>query len=138
MRFCGSLVDAFIEQVEGNMALVLACTVIKAYEAKNLPIPIKKTYLSFSGEENKVEYFTDENGKKMEKNNVTIRMSSFIPLGISPSSGQKLSELVAIYIANNNGHIDGFTVGETVYDSNVDAYRITTRIYFSEITEKTA
>lgn len=135
MRTTDSLIDAYMTQVEEYILFALTCKVIRAYEATNLPVPIRKVYFSFSGEENKVEYFTDENGKEMEKNDITVRINCFIPIGMPPSESQKLLELACLYLAVNNENIIGFTVGETEYDSDVDAYRITGRINYSSQAE---
>ncbi len=129
------LIDTYMNQIDDQLLFNMTCEVIKAYEGKNLPVPIRKIYLSFSGEENKVTYFTDESGVKMETNDIVIRMNSFVPLDNTPSSGQLISEIAGIFLALSNEGITGFNVGDIVFDSNVDAYRITSRIYFSE-TEK--
>ena len=131
MRTTDNLIEALMTEVEEYLLSALTCKVIKAYEAENLPVPIRKIYLSFSGEENKVTYFTDENAAEMEKNDITVRINCFIPLGVPPSASQKLLEIICLYLATNVEKIVGFTVGQTVYDSDVDAYRITARINYS-------
>lgn len=135
MRTTDSLIETFMNQVEEELLFDITCDVIKAYEATNLPVPIRKIYLSFAGEENKVTFFTDENGTEMEKNDITVRINSFTPIGISPSASQKLLEIVSLFLATNNEDITGFTVGEIQYDSDVDAYRITAKINYSSASE---
>ncbi len=134
MHTTNGIIDSFIAHIEEELPNFVNCKFIKAYEAKNLPVPIRSIYLSFAGEENKVNYFSDEDGNLLEKNDITVRVNSFIPLGISPSYGQQMLETILLSLASGNNKVTGFTVGAIAYDNDVNAYRITGMIYHSSLT----
>lgn len=135
MQASSILIDTFISQIEESTILSKTCETIRAYEGSNLPVPIKKTYFSFSAEENKVTYSLDENGNKIETNDVIIRMNCFTPLSSSPAVVHVLAEAILVFIALSNSSVTGFTAGQTEYDSDIDAYKIVCRINLS-VTEK--
>lgn len=132
MDFSSGIIDAFITGIQETTLLSKTCRLIKAYEGGNLPVPIKNIYFSFSSEETKVAYSYDENGDKLETCSYVIRMNCFVPLTNSPASAHTLAESLMLYLAVSNTDITGFSSGQTDYDSDVDAYRITCRIYLEK------
>lgn len=132
MQFSSGIIDDFISSIQETTLLSKTCRLIKAYEGGNLPVPIKNIYFSFSSEETKITYSYDENGDKIETGNYVIRMNCFVPLTSSPASAHTLAESVMLYLALSNTDITGFSSGKTDYDSDVDAYRITCRIYLGK------
>ncbi|MBE6775885.1 MAG: hypothetical protein E7543_06820 [Ruminococcaceae bacterium] len=134
MQSSAALIDAFIKTITDSDVLNSNCSAIRAYESKNLPVPIKKTYFSFSALENKLYYSADESGKKTEVNSVRIAVNCFIPLTLSPAVTHTLTESVMLMLMKSNSSIVSFTVGKTEYDSDVDAFRINSELLFQ--TEK--
>lgn len=134
MELSQYLIEECISKVEESRLLSAACRAIKAYEGENLPVPIKKTYFSFSCEENKVVYTAMDDGSLLETNDIQLRVNCFIPLSLSPCSVHTIIESVLLYLKSNLTDICGFTVGNTEYDSNVDAYRVSSLISFHKET----
>lgn len=128
MQAATELIDSFIKTLRESEVLSSSCTAIKAYESKNLPVPIKKTYFSFSALENRLFHSTDESGKRTETNSIRIAVNCFIPLTLSPAVTYTLAETVMTVLMKSHSGITGFTVGRTEYDSDVDAFRINSEI----------
>ncbi len=130
MQSSTALIDSFIKTISESSLLNSNCQAIRAYESKNLPVPIKKTYFSFSTAESRLYFSSDANGNKTEVNSIKIAVNCFIPLTLSPAVIYTLTETVMLVLMNNNKNIIGFTVGKTVYDSEVDAFRINGELHF--------
>ncbi len=134
MQHATVLIDSFIKTISESDLLSSTCQAIRAYEAKNLPVPIKKTYFSFSAAENKFYYTRDDEGNITEVNSIKIAVNCFIPLKTSPAVMYTLAETVLRTLMSGNENITGITVGKTGYDSDVDAFKISGEIVF--MTEK--
>lgn len=130
MQSATALIDSFILTITQSKVLSDSCRAIRAYEGKNLPVPIRKTYFSFSAAENSLYFSEDENGNKTEVNEIKIAVNCFIPLNLSPAVIYTLAETVMLVLMNSNNNITGFTLGKTVYDSDVDAFRISCELRF--------
>lgn len=135
MKSVYGIISDFMEQIDNSMLLSVMCKQIRAYEGENLPVPIKRIYFSYSGESNRVTFFTNENGKKMEKNDITVRINCFSPLSMAPTGAHILSETILIFLAISNENITEIHIGDTEYDSDVDAYKIPCRINYSSTQE---
>lgn len=136
MQSAATLIDSFIIKITESEILSDSCCAIRAYESKNLPVPIRKTYFSFSTAENRLYYSFDADGNKKEINSIRISVNCFIPLNLSPAVIYSLTETVMNMLMKSNKYIIGFTVGKTEYDSDVDAFKINSEIHFQ--TEKQA
>ncbi len=134
MQAATVLIDSFIKIIRDSEMLNSNCQAIRAYESKNLPVPIKKTYFSFSALESKLFYSADESGNKTEINSIRIAVNCFIPLSMSPAVTYTLTESVLNLLMKSNKDIISFTVGKTEYDSDVDAFRINSELHYQ--TEK--
>ena len=134
MQAATVLIDSFIKIIKESQLLNSSCQAIRAYESKNLPVPIKKTYFSFSAIESKLFYSADENGNKTEINSIRIAVNCFIPLSKSPAVTYTLTESGLNLLMKSNEDIVSFTVGKTEYDSDVDAFRINSELHYQ--TEK--
>ena len=107
------------------------CEAIRGFDTKGLPIPLKKTYLSFAPEKNAVTYFSDEFEEFCQKNEATIRMTCFSPLSLLASDTHVLLEQVLTFLNEKYiTEISGYTIGETEYDSDVKAFRIICKIFY--------
>ncbi len=133
MQSATALIDSFIKILTESSVLGETCQAIRAYESKNLPVPIKKTYFSFSAAENSLDCSADSDGSKTETNTVKIAVSCFIPLKLSPAVVHNLAESVMLILMNSDDGITGFTVGKTEYDSDVDAFRINCELRFQTV-----
>ncbi len=135
MQSAKLLIDSFIETITGSELLNDSCSAIRAYESRNLPVPIRKTYFSLSAAENSFYYTSDQDGNKKEINSIKISVNCFIPLELSPAAVYSMAETVMDILMKSNKDIVGITIGKTVYDSDVDAFRINSEIHYQ--TEKT-
>lgn len=134
MQSATVLIDSFIKRITESELLSDTCCAIRAYESKNLPVPIRKTYFSFSASENRLYYSYDSDGAKKEINSLKISVNCFIPLDLSPAVIYTLTETVMDILMKSNKDIIGFTVGKIEYDNDVDAFRINSELHFQ--TEK--
>ena len=130
MQSATALIDSFIKTVTDSSVLGNSCEAIRAYESKNLPVPIKKTYFSFSASENRIYFSEDKNGNKTQINSIKLSVNCFIPLTLSPASVYTLTETLMNMLMSSNSNIVGFTIGKTEYDSDVDAFRINSELHF--------
>lgn len=133
MQSSTALIDTFIRTINQSELLGESCSAIRAYESKNLPVPIKKTYFSFSSAENSLFYSTDSNGNKTETNTIKIAVNCFIPLFLTPAVIYTLTETVMNILMKSNKDIIGFTVGKTEYDSDTDSFRISSELHFQTV-----
>ena len=79
MLFTSEIIDDMIDEINQNL-MPENCSAIRGFDTKDLPIPLKKTYLSFIPEKNTVSYFEDDVRELCQKSEATIRMTCFSPL----------------------------------------------------------
>lgn len=133
MLLSSFIINDLMSSLSGTTILSKSCESIKSYEAKNLPVPIKKTYLAFSAGKHKSDFFTDENGEKMHRTDLTVCVNCYTPLTSSPANTHTVIETVMYYFSTVNELIKSFSVGATQYDKDVDAYKICCTIEFSQV-----
>lgn len=132
MQYSTSLIDTLINYVNEEIAMTDVFRAIRSFEVKNLPVPIKQTYLAFSPKENTVTLFENDNEEYCQKNSITVRMNCYTPVSSSTPYIYSLLEIVADALNDSfGGEMQSFTIGEIEYDSNVNAYRITSFLYFT-------
>lgn len=130
MLFTSQIIDGMIDAINDELKPE-GCTAIRGFDTRDLPIPLKKTYLSFVPEKNTVSYFEDENKEFCQKNEATIRMTCFSPLLALASETHILIEEVLTFLNEEYiTEISGYTIGETEYDDEVKAFRIICRIFY--------
>lgn len=130
MTYTYALIEDIVKRINDEELFTIVCLAIRGYGNNNLPIPLSKTYLSVVPEENKMTYFLDEEGKNCAGNNITIRINFFAPLNRKPQVTHALAESVyeflgSIYMEN----IKGYEIGDTEYDQEVKAYKLSTRMF---------
>lgn len=130
MLFTSQIIDEMISAI--NTQLKPAdCSAIRGFDTKGLPIPLKKTYLSFLPEKNTISYFENENEEFCQKNEATIRMTCYSPLSLLASATHIQLEQVLTFLNEKYiTEISGYTIGETEYDNEVKAFRIVCRIFY--------
>lgn len=132
MQYSTNLINTIVTYVNEEIAMTDVFQAIRSYEVKNLPVPIKQTYLAFSPKENTVTLFEDDNEEFCQKNNITVRMNCYTPVSSSTPYIYSLLEIVADALNDSfGGDMQSFTLGEIEFDSNVNAYKITSYLYFS-------
>ncbi len=130
MLFTSEIIEEMINDINTELK-PSGCSAIRGYDTKDLPIPLKKTYLSFVPEKNTVSYFEDENKEFCQKNEVTIRMTCYSPLISVASETHILIEEVLTFLNEKYlTEISGYTIGETEYDNEVKAFRIVCKIFY--------
>ena len=105
MQSAKDLIDSFIIKITESEILGDSCSAIRAYESKNLPVPIRKTYFSLSAAENRVYCSCDTDGNKKEINSIKISVNCFIPLDLSPAVIYSLTETVMNMLMKSNNDI---------------------------------
>ena len=111
--------------INEDLGLSYLCKAIKAYDTKNLPIPLEMTYFTVSCEENNCSYFEDETTQQCMKNTVTIKLNCFAPLRRIPYMSHGICEIVVKFISDHYmPAVKSASVGETQYDSEVKAFKV--------------
>ncbi len=111
--------------INEDLGLSFLCQAIKAYDTKNLPIPLDMTYFTVSCEENKNTYYEDDTAQQCMKNTVTIRLNCFAPLRRIPYMSHGLCEIAVKFISDHYmPYVKSAQVGETQYDSEVKAFKV--------------
>lgn len=132
MLFTSEIIDDMINEINHTL-IPENCMAIRGFDTKDLPIPLKKTYLSFTPEKNTVSYFEDDFSEFCQKNEATIRMTCFSPLITLASETHILLEEVLKFLNEKYiTEISGYTIGETEYDTNVKAFRIVCKIFYKQ------
>lgn len=132
MQYTSSIITSLIDFINETVGLTDIFTAVRAYEAGNLPVPIKKTYVAFSTNKNTVTLFENDNEEYCQANDIIIRMNCYTPLTTSPLYIYTLLEIVLDYIQDEySSEMTGFTIEETGFDSDVNSYKITAYLNFS-------
>lgn len=132
MQYSNNLITRLIEYINEDDALSEHGIAIRAYDTKGLPVPISKTYFSFSCKENSTVFSYDEENQPLESTSITIKMSCFSPLKDSAHMAHAMTEkVISALCMKFRESISAFTIGETDYDDDVKSYKITSLIYFS-------
>lgn len=119
------ILETILKLINEDLGLSFLCQAIKAYDTKNLQIPIKMTCFTVACEENKVTYFENESLEACEKNTVKIRINCFAPLRRVPYMSHALSETVMDFVCDYfMPQVTNCTIGNTEYDDEVKAYKI--------------
>ena len=125
MRETYGILENILKLINEDLGLEFLCRAIKAYDTKNLPIPLETTYFTVSCEENKCSYFEDETTQQCMKNTVTIRLNCFAPLRRIPYMSHGICEIAVKFISDSYmPYVKSSRVGETQYDSEVKAFRV--------------
>ena len=131
MIYTSEIIDRLISCINDDFGIPSLCMAVRGFEAVNLPIPIKTTYFSIVPEENKVTCFENDNLEYCQKTSVTIRMNCFSPLRRKASAIHAMAEAVLDFINDSYpDEIKGYTIGDTEYDDDIKAYRVTCRLFF--------
>ena len=134
MLFTSEIIEEMISAINTELK-PSGCSAIRGFDTKGLPIPLKKTYLSFVPEKNTVSYFEDENTEFCQKNEATIKMTCYSPVTDLASHTHILIEQVLTFLNEKYiTEISGYTIGETEYDNEVKAFRIVCRIFYERET----
>ena len=130
MLFTSEIIDTMIGEINEEL-IPENCVAIRGFDTKDLPIPLKKTYLSFVPEKNTVSYFSDEFDDFCQRNEATIRMTCYSPLISLASETHVLLEQVLTFLNEKYiTEISGYTIGETEYDNEVKAFKIICKIFY--------
>lgn len=130
MLFTSEIINSMIDAI--NTELVPEnCEAIRGFDTKDLPIPLKRTCLSFVPEKNTVTYFSDDTDEFCQKNEATIRMTCYSPLASVASDTHILLEEVLTFLNEKYiTEISGYTIGETEYDNEVKAFKMVCKIFY--------
>lgn len=132
MLFTSQIIEDMITAINTELK-PSDCSAIRGFDTKDLPIPLKKTYLSFLPEKNTVSYFENDNKEFCQKSEATIRMTCFTPISFVASETHiQLEEILTFLNEKYITEISGYTIGETEYDNEVKAFRIICRIFYEQ------
>lgn len=130
MLFTSEIINSMIEAINTEL-MPESCEAIRGFDTKDLPIPLKKTFLSFVPEKNTVTYFSDDTDEFCQKNEATIRMTCYSPLAAVASDTHILLEEVLTFLNEKYiTEISGYTIGETEYDNEVKAFKMVCKIFY--------
>ncbi len=130
MLFTSQIINNMIDAINSELKPE-SCDAIRGFDTKDLPIPLKKTYLSFVPEKNTVSYFSDDSEEFCQISEATIRMTCYSPLICIASDTHVLLEQVLGFLNEKYiTEISGYTIGETEFDNEIKAFRIICRIFY--------
>ncbi len=131
MIYTTEIIRRLIKCINEDLGLYFLCTAIEGYEANTLPIPIKTTYFSLVPQEHKLTYFENENKEFCQRCSIIIRLNCYAPLRRKSVATHALTETVLDFLVDSfPDEIKSFTIGDTEYDDVVNAFKVTSRIYF--------
>lgn len=126
MVFTSELIHEIITYINEELSYTPFCTAIKGYDTDSLPLPLRTTYLSFVPHEYNLTYFEDDNAQRYERNSITLRINCFAPLRRKPTASHALIEAVLDEVKDYfSSNLTKLSIGETEYDDDVNAYKIT-------------
>ena len=67
MIFTSEIINSMIDAINDELQPE-SCSAIRGFDTKDLPIPLKKTYLSLVPEKNTISYFEDDVREFCQKN----------------------------------------------------------------------
>ncbi len=106
-------------------------TAVKAYETKNLPIPLKNNYIVLSTKENTVTLFEDDNYEYCQRNKVVIRLNCYTPVNTTLQNVYTFVETILDYINDEfSNNMTAFSIEEAIYDSSTCAYKVMALMQF--------
>lgn len=130
MLFTSQIINNMIDAINSELK-PSECSAIRGFDTKDLPIPLKKTYLSLVPEKNTVSYFNEQSDEFCQINEATIRMTCYSPLTRIASDTHVLLEQVLGFLNEKYiTEISGYTIGETEFDNEIKAFRIVCRIFY--------
>ncbi len=131
MVFTSKLIQSIITYINEDLNYSPFCTAIKGYDSDSLPLPLSTTYLSIVPDEYILTYFEDENAQRYERNSITLRLNCFAPLRRKPTASHALIEAVLDEVKDYFlSNLTKLSIGETEYDDDVNAYKITCFLNF--------
>lgn len=130
-----SIINKIVSSLNCDADFVEAGTAVRAFELTTLPVPLKQAYFSLSASKNAVSFSTNSSGTVTEEQSVSIKMTCYTPLTRPAYTTNDLAESVLEYMAEIFGEaLTGYTLGETDYDSDVNAYKVICYLNFSYTT----
>ncbi len=132
MTQSATLIEKIINCMNDDIGLSETCTVINAYDMKNVSVPINKTHFTVSAKDNKLVFTEDkESLDTCETNTVAIKINCYTPLKVPPDETQVLVETVIDYLCDEFApDVLSATAGSTEYDTAIKAYKIPCTISF--------
>lgn len=119
------IIEYILTLINEDLGLSYLFKAIRAYDTKNLPVPLEMTYFTVSCEQNRNTFFENDENQPCVKNTITIRLNCFAPLRRIPYMSHGICEIVVKFISDHfMSVIKSATIGETQYDSEVKAFMV--------------
>ncbi len=129
MVYTTQIINELISYINDDLNLSDQVTAIKGYDDLSITKPIDNTYLSLTCKEEKVTYL-DSSDEYCQNVSIELQANCFVPLTTSVISARNMAEIILSSVNDNFAdQITGYTIGETGYDEDINAYNITCAIF---------
>lgn len=124
MVYTTQIINELISYINDDLNLTDQVTAIRGFDDVTFTRPIDKTYLSFTCKEETVTYF-DSSDEYCQKVSIELLANCFVPLTTSVLSARNVAEIILSSVNDNFAdQITGYSIGETDYDDDINAYKI--------------
>lgn len=119
------IVKALIDKINEDKGVLENYEAVYAFDEKKIELPIKKTYVSFSTNENTVSFFEDENKQCCQRTKVKIIAKLFAPPSEKTIDTYTLAELLLEHLLlTNEGIISGYSIGSVRVNDDLKAFEL--------------
>lgn len=125
------IVKELINKINTDLGMAQTYKALYAFDEKVIEMPIKKTYVSLSTNENAVSFFDNENNECCKKTKVEIKAKLFSPPGNKTIDTYTLAETLLDYLMiDYAGKITGYTIGSVKVNEDLKAFELPCVIEF--------
>lgn len=119
------IVKGLIDKINGDKDVLASYEAVYAFDEKKIELPIKKTYVSFSTNENSVKFFEDENEACCKRTKVEVKVNMFSPPTEKTIDTYTLAEvLLENLLMSYEGVISGYYIGSIKVNDDLKAFEL--------------
>ncbi|MBQ8028618.1 MAG: hypothetical protein IJ262_04350 [Clostridia bacterium] len=124
------LVSEVISMINNAYSYLGNFEAINAFDKKDLPLPIKKTYLAVRTTENLVNFVKNDNMELCEKNDIEVSINIYAPLRESTVEIYTLAEALLDSLSTYySGKIKGYFIGAISVDDDLKAFKLPCKLF---------
>ena len=119
------IVKGLIKKINEDKGILENYEAVYAFDEKKIELPIKKTYVSFSTNENSIKFFEDENKQCCKRTRVEIKVNMFAPPTEKTIDTYTLAEVLLEHLlVTYEGTISGYTIGNIRVNDDLKAFEL--------------
>lgn len=125
------IIEDLISKINSDLGISQSYEAIQAFDKKVNDLPIKKTYIAFSTNENAVSYFEDDNKECCRRTKVEIKAVFYAPPNVDTLDTYTLAETLLDYlIIEYAGKMTGYKIYDVEVSDDLKAFKLPCRISF--------